>query len=284
MKNIIAGIDGSSKSLAVCDAATWASKQVAGPVTFLHTIERAMLPVTDDLSGAIGLGSQEILLQELVKLDEERGKLALEQGKQLLEKIKMRALEQGANEVHVKQRHGDIIDSFIDLEEDSRLYVLGRSGEDNENKEKAIGSHIDAAVRHLNTSLLITTAGQFMPPKSFMLAYDGRKTAQKALERAIESDLLNSLECHLVMVGNNKAAKKEKLDEAEALLKANGFTVHAEFLDGNIYSELAAYKQRVSPGLLVMGAYGGSRIRQFFVGSNTTKMIAEAKIPLLVVK
>lgn len=283
MKNIIACIDGSSKSLAVCDAATWGSKQVAGPITFLHTIERAMLPVTDDLSGAIGLGSQEVLLQELVKLDEQRGKLALEQGKQLLEKIKMRSLEQGANDVDVMQRHGDILEALQDLESQSRLYVLGRSGEDHEG-DKAIGSHIDAAVRHLNTSLLITTAGDFMPPTSFMLAYDGRETAQKALERAIESDLLNGLTCHLVMVGNNKAAKKEKLDSAQALLQSNGFKVETAFLEGNIYTELKAYKEKVSPDLLVMGAYGGSRIRQFFVGSNTTKMITESKVPLLVVK
>ena len=37
-------------------------------------------------------------------------------------------------------------------------------------------------------------------------------------------------------------------------------------------------------GLLVMGAYGHSRIRQFLVGSTTTSMIRSTTTPLLLLR
>jgi nucleotide-binding universal stress UspA family protein len=35
---------------------------------------------------------------------------------------------------------------------------------------------------------------------------------------------------------------------------------------------------------LVMGAFSGSRLRQFFIGSNTIMMLESCNIPIMVVK
>ena len=55
-------------------------------------------------------------------------------------------------------------------------------------------------------------------------------------------------------------------------------------LSGEVIEILHDYQNSHAIDLMVMGAYGHSKIRQFFVGSNTTKMISSSKIPLLLLR
>ena len=70
------------------------------------------------------LGSRESLLEELAELDERRNKIALEHGHHLLEAAKNQAEEMGAEDVHVRQRHGDLAESLTALEDNLRLSSL----------------------------------------------------------------------------------------------------------------------------------------------------------------
>lgn len=95
MTNVIACIDGSASAPAVCDYAAWASRSLQAPLTFLHVLDQQQYPVAANLSGNIGLGSREHLLDELASLDEQRSKLALEQGRIMLANAKERAIGNG---------------------------------------------------------------------------------------------------------------------------------------------------------------------------------------------
>ena len=44
------------------------------------------------------------------------------------------------------------------------------------------------------------------------------------------------------------------------------------------------FQERYDIELKVMGAYGHSRIRDFIVGSNTTKMLATSTVPVLILR
>ena len=59
--------------------------------------------------------------------------------------------------------------------------------------------------------------------------------------------------------------------------------VHCEGA-GEVEEKLRTYKQEHSIVMLVMGAYGHSRIRQFLVGSTTTTMLKTAKKPLVILR
>lgn len=85
MTHVIACIDGSTSAPAVCDYAAWASLSLEAPLTFLHVLDQRQYPVAADLSGNIGLGSREHLLDELASLDEQRGKLPLNKGESCLQ-------------------------------------------------------------------------------------------------------------------------------------------------------------------------------------------------------
>lgn len=283
MTNIIACIDGSALSENITTASVWAAKQIACPLTLLHSLEKEPPRTHEDLSGAIGFGSREHLLDELITLDAQRAKLALEHGKLILENAKSFALKAGAKQIELLQRHGDLVETLSDLEEETRLIVLGRLGTNHAMDAHTIGSHIERVARTSHKPILISV-DKFEAPKNFMIAYDGREAANNAIARIAQSPLLLGLPCHLVMVGDDTKERRTKLEEAQNILEEEGFQVTSTIQPGKIYPTLTQYRNEHNIELMVMGAYAHSKVRQFFVGSNTTKMIIESNIPLLILR
>ncbi|MDP2141406.1 MAG: universal stress protein [Gammaproteobacteria bacterium] len=283
MTNIIACIDGSSAAEAVCDAAAWASLRLAAPLRLLHVLDRSEYPTHGNLSGNIGLGTREHLLTELVELDEKRGRVALEQGRHMLEAAQQRAAADGAKDISTVQRHGSLLETLAEMEAESRLLVMGRQGEAHEHETHAIGSHLENVIRTIQRPILIALPG-FIAPRTFMIAYDGSATATKALEMVAASPLLKGLPCHVVMVLDPGVNRDAELDAGCARLDSAGFNITRTILEGEVEPALHKYQREHSIDLMVMGAYGHSRIRQFLVGSNTTRMLSQSDIPLLLLR
>ncbi|MCU8104696.1 universal stress protein [Shewanella sp. SM101] len=282
MTNVIACIDGSKVTLAVCDASGWAAQQLDASVTLLHVLDKSAYPIESDLSGNIGLGTREHLLNEMVELEARRGKLALEQGKYMLQDAKIRVVEkQPSRMVATLQRHGDLVETLLEQESHARLVVMGRQGE--QHQAQAIGSHLENVIRTLKQPILVVM-DEFTAPTRFMIAYDGSITAKKALNQVLTSPLLKGLECHLVMVSDDQSlATAELALVAESLIAAD-FNVVTAVCQGEVQTVLEIYQLKHQIDLMVMGAYGHSRIREFFVGSNTTRMISKSHIPLLLLR
>jgi nucleotide-binding universal stress UspA family protein len=117
-----------------------------------------------------------------------------------------------------------------------------------------------------------------------MLAFDGSATTRKGVEMLAFSPLLKGLPIHLVMVGPVTDESSAQLDWAQKVLLNAGFTVRAETLSGEIEPGLHAYQVEHGIDLLVMGAYGHSRIRQFLVGSTTSSMLRTTTSALLLLR
>lgn len=283
MNKIITCIDGSSIADAVCTAACWAAKKLDKTLMLLHAIEKNTLLEHEDYSGAIGLGARSSLLAQMAALDEQRSKLTLALGKEHLEHAAELVIEQGCHSVEKVQRHGGIVEAIADMETEARLIVMGKSGLAHEGDFQGLGSHIERVIRQVHTPLLIANAS-FQAPQSFMLAYDGRETADKSVQRIIEGGLLQGLSCHLVSVKNNSSASEEKFKQTEALLTHSGFTVTARLLEGPVFETLMAYKLHSKVDLLVMGAFSHSKLASVFLGSNTLKMLEKSQLPMLVLR
>jgi len=275
MTQVIACIDGSTSAPAVCDYAAWASLSLEAPLTFLHVLDQRQYPVAADLSGNIGLGSREHLLDELASLDEQRGKLALEQGRIMLTAAKERAMTDGVTAPESKQRHGDLLENLQELESETRLLVIGRQGESSGGLSQHVGSQLESVIRIMHRPILVTPAN-FQKPESAMLAFDGSATTRKGVEMLAASPLLKGLPIHLVMVGPVNDESSAQLDWAQKVL--------LKTLNGEIEPTLHAYQKEHGIDLLVMGAYGHSRIRQFLVGSTTTSMLRTTTGPLLLLR
>ncbi len=283
MNQVMACIDGSPQAAAVCDCAAWASQRLDAPLTLLHVLDQQQYPATGTLSGIIGLGSREYLLEELAALDAKRSKLALEEGRMMLDAARQRVATAGVTGAELRQRHGDLVDTLRDLESDTRLLVIGKQGEDSGSDLQLIGSQLESVIRTLHRPILVTPA-DFSVPASVMLAFDGSATSRKGVEMLAASPLFTGIPVHLVTVGEASDDNRGLLDSARDALVAAGFEVHTAIRAGEVEPALHAYQAEHGIDLLVMGAYGHSRIRQFLVGSTTTQMIRSTTTPLLLLR
>jgi nucleotide-binding universal stress UspA family protein len=281
MSKVVACIDGmGALSEAVCDTAAWASSQLQAPLSLLHVLDRREFPTEDEapLSGTIGLGAREALLEELAELDAKRAKLAREQGRVMLAAALERAQQDGAFEPSTMQRHDDFVTSLQELQSETRLLVLGKGSHGD-----ALGVHIEPTIRALHRPILLTDK-PLVSPKRFLLAFDGSATSRKALQMVADSPLLKGAACSLVMVGPSTFDTRKELESAEQQLAEAGFEVNAELLAGEVDEVILEQLATQQADLLVMGAYGHSRIRQLLVGSTTSTLVRRSNTPLLLLR
>ncbi|WP_414057855.1 universal stress protein, partial [Staphylococcus aureus] len=121
----------------------------------------------------------------------------------------------------------------------------------------------------------------YSTPTKVMFAYDGSDESRKNLTRLTLSPLLNGLVCHIVMVKGDTRT----LQEAQNVLQEAGITTESHILEGtSVADALCRYANENGINLIVMGAYGHSPLRRFFIGSNTTAMLEKTQIPLLMLR
>ena len=281
---VLACIDGSSYSKDVCAYSAWIASTISAPLKFLHTIEQSHTAQTSNLSGAIGLGASEDLLNELTAVEEVRHKLLIQQGKLMLEGAKLEADKAGITDITLSQQHGNLPEVLIDLEEESRVLVVGIRGEDHDNSDQdKIGATLETVIRSLHRPIFVVNKS-FTPPQKIMLAYNKSAAAKKALDMVASSPLFQNMECHIVHVGAADDETDKLLSDAKNLLAKAGLTVDTCYLTGHIHEALAAYQLDKDIDLTVMGAFSHNRVRDFLIGSFTAKMLATTKKPLLLLR
>lgn len=132
--------------------------------------------------------------------------------------------------------------------------------------------------------LLLVATQDFQPPRNVMIAFDGSATTRKGVEMIASSPLFRGLPCHLVMAGSESGSTSAQLEWARDILQGADFEVQTAVRAGDAETVLATYAQEQRMDMLVMGAYGHSRIRQLLVGSTTTSMLRTTSVPLLLLR
>ena len=263
--------------------AAWASRRLDAALTLLHVLDPQRYPQQRDFSGRIGLGSREHLLDELALLDQQRHRLAMEQGRLMLEAARDRVHTDGVAQVQLRQRHGDLLDNLLELQDDTRLLVIGRQGARSSAHLQQLGSHLESVIRAVQRPILVS-CGEFKPPQSYLLAYDGSPTAQRVVERLAASPILTGLPVTLLMVGTDTPDHRATLLTARQKLEADGRHVETLLSPGEPEAEILALLGQRPHSLLAMGAYGHSRIREFIVGSTTTTLLRLSPVPVMVLR
>lgn len=281
MSHILACIDGSSAAIPVCDYAAWAARRLNAPLTLLHVLDEARFPVEHDLSGNLGMDAREHLLTELAEMDAQRNKLALRQGELMLEAARERVIADGVADPVLRQRHGHLVDTLSELEADTHLLVMGKQGEAHTGAH-AVGDNVEKVIRALHRPILLAP-GEFREPREVMLAFDNSAIARQGLQMLCDSPLFSTLTCHLVSVGDN-AGLAEQLAQAQKRLEASGHAVKTAVLTGDVEPALHSYQQDNNIDMVLMGAYGHSRLREWLLGSTTNDMIRHATVPHLLLR
>jgi nucleotide-binding universal stress UspA family protein len=280
----IACVDASSTSPDVCDWAAWAARRLDTPLELLHVLERhpELAPLAD-FSGTLGMDVREDLLNDLANIDEKRSKLAQEHGRLLLEQLRGRLEIAGQSQVTQRQRHGDLSENLLDLQDETRLFVLGRHARISATGKLHLDHHLERAIRSVARPVLVAT-GTYREPQRFMVAFDDSLTGRKTVERIALSPLLKGLVCHVVQVASDATSAGKALAWAHEALQAKGFSVTTSHATGEPEEALVGYAQTHEIHLLAMGAYGHSRIRQLILGSTTTTLLRTSAVPVLILR
>lgn len=283
-QHILACIDGSAVTASVCDYAAWYANRINLPVGLLH-VSDVPASFRRDLSGAIGINSREFLLEELAQLDEQRAKVVNSYSNALVQDAKSHIRNKfGDLEVLIYQRRGKLLPAIEHFATANRAIVMGRRGEDHKYSRINIGSQIETVARASDIPVVICSE-TFKEPRSYMIAFDGSKTAIKAVQMVAKSPMLKGLDSHIVMIGNHNDAAKQSLSAAAAQLQEAGFVVKAHHLSASdAVDGLLKFQLDNDIDMMVVGAYGHSKLQQLFLGSTTTEIIASTLSPVVLLR
>ena len=275
---VVALVDGSIYSTSVCEHSAWIAKRYDVPVELVHVIGRREQAPRDLLEES----DRGELLEKLREVDGKRSELMEAMGEAILAEAAGIATGAGAPEVHRRLRHGDLLDALHELEVDARCLVVGKRGAAADFAKSHLGSNIERVVRASRVNVMVANRS-FAPIKRFLIAYDGGRSATKALELISRSPLYDHLQLHILTVSGNKAEAEKRLEQAEDALNWSGKVVF-DHVGGEPEKAIADYVEDHCIDLLVMGAYGHSRVRNLLVGSTTSQMMLSCKVPVLVVR
>ncbi len=279
---ILACIDRSHFAASVCDHAAWSAKELDVPVELLHSIERHPDPASRaDHSGRLGVDTGEHLLAELVALDEQRNRVARESGRVLLDDAARRIHEAGVEEVYQRLESGELSDQLRDHERSARMIVMGRGGEAATQDAAYLGRNLERVIRASHRPVLIAAVAH-RPIRRYLLAFDGGKSSGEAINYLVETPLLRDIEGKVLMVGRGGDGGRSRLGDAVRRLESAGLHVTSELKDGEPEAVIADNIERDDIDLIVMGAYGHSRIRQMMIGSTTTELMHRTAVSMLV--
>ncbi|MGR3701360.1 MAG: universal stress protein [Paracoccaceae bacterium] len=282
-RKIVALVDGSAYAASVCDHAAWIAARTGAPVELIHVLGRRDLPASNDHSGTITLGARTALLEELAALDAQRARLISHRGRAILEDARSILENAGVTKATTRLRHGDLVEAVAEVEGDARVILIGKRGEAADFAKGHLGSNLERIVRASHKPVVVASRA-FRPISKVLVAFDGGASAIKAVDHIARSPLFQGLTVHVVTVGTATPEVRKGLEEAQALLRAAGLEADTAILPGQPDTALGKLVEEAQFDMLVMGAYGHSRIRSLIIGSTTTAMIRSCKVPVVLMR
>ena len=281
MTNLMAFIDGSTYAKSVCDHAAWLNGRTGGAVELVHVLDRhGTSSEPENLSGSIGLGARTALLEELAELDARKAQLSQKRGRAILDDARQRLREAGVDDVSTRLRLGDIVEVVEDLEAEADMIVIGKRGGGADFNRLHLGSQLERVLRCSHRPVLVTSRA-FKPIHRFLVAFDGGRSVTRAVESIAGSRIFADLECELLRVGEATPESTRQMEAAARLLRDAGYQVKTKIESGQPEAVITREVETDAYELMIMGAFGHSRIRHLIIGSTTSEMIRSCKIPVL---
>ena len=138
------------------------------------------------------------------------------------------------------------------------------------------------------TLVVPTGARATLHPHKVMLAWDGRIEAVRAAREAIDV-MAAAVDVHVTIVDDDSAEASDSGPRANisAYLARHGIKVKVDRLrtcDTSIADLLKQHASKISADMIVMGAYGHSRLRERLFGGVTRTMIETSPIPIFMMR
>lgn len=276
---ILVCTDGSHYGNICCEYAGWLADRTSRPVEVLYVtdLRQFEVPLIADLSGSLGIQPYQAILGQLQELEKKKAEVILSGAEKILKR------DRPDCQVTVTHKTGLLVDSLGETEKNADFVMLGKRGERSAFASEHLGSTVERVIRASAKPCLVTSRS-FNPIDKILFAYDGGKSCRKAVDFLLNADSFKDIELHVVIVTEDTGHEEDALKalrEAEEKLTAAGYKPSCQMLHGEPEENIAEYVAAQHIRLLIMGAYGHSRIRRLLIGSTTTEMIRRCHIPVL---
>ncbi|MCX7827162.1 MAG: universal stress protein [Verrucomicrobiae bacterium] len=279
IKSILLCTDGSDYANISGDYAIWLAQKLGARIVALHVTDIRLLegPLLADLSGAIGAQPYQALLPQLQEMQKQRGGV-------ILEAVADRCRKAGVP-CSTLYRTGGLVETICDEEKRTELVVLGQRGEHAKWVGEFLGSSVERVVRGSIKPCLVTP-GAFREIRHVLMAYDGSAQSSKSLQ--VACDLCQALNLALsiitVVAKTLEPGVSNPLDDAVRMAMDHGLKPSAETLVGHAEQQILDFAKRAQADLIVMGAYGHTRIRELILGSTTSHVVRKSVVPVLLTR
>lgn len=278
IKQVLVPIDGSENSLTAADYAISIARLFNASIRGLFVKDVKVLtgPLIHDIGTSIGgmvpYGTFSQTIREMMESQADAA-LNLVEGKCSQADVKF------SREI----REGVVSHEIVKSSDDCDLISMGKMGAHAAWRDVFLGTNVEFVVRQTHKPVLITPS-EFKPFTKMLIAYDGSSFADNALRSGAEIAQATKLPITVVCVADKKDVALETLSKAKTFLESYKLTVNTCAKEGIDHAkgilELCNDEDEKFD-ILVMGAYGHSRLQEMILGSTTVRVMRSTNCPIL---
>ena len=196
----------------------------------------------------------------------------------LLQRAEERVKDAGL-QVETILKHGDPDTELAGLARDVDTVLVGRRGRSS--PADVLGRTVRSLIRIAERSVIVC-ASKPSPMKSCAIAYDGRETAQRALELVARFASVTHSTVHVIHATIDPASGTRVVGEAEAVLSLEGVTFVTHLERGTPGEAVARVIQRTECDAPFAGAHVGSGRRSDVTVSHAEEILLHTDIPVVI--
>ncbi|MCG8604996.1 universal stress protein [bacterium] len=277
IKSILLAVDGS----------VYTDAQVSHVIDFAKSFEAKIhiVSVVDVrvFEWALALGTEGFVPVIPSRVYQDESKRVLEsKADAVLEKCTSIIGEQGL-ECQAEKIHGPPADVICEKAHLVDLLIMGARGEYAKWESMLVGATLEAVVRQCNKPIFISPK-DFKSIDKVLIAYDGSDKANHALQMAAFFASKLDVKVTVLTIGENESLRNKFLQEARTYLSPHGINAEPIGIPGSADKGIVDYAHENGVDLIIMGAFGHSRIREAILGSTTEQVMRKSRIPILLCK
>jgi nucleotide-binding universal stress UspA family protein len=273
VKTILVGLEGSMGTARATELAVAVAKPDGASLVGLAIIDEPAITA----GAAMGIGGS--------SYKHERDEQLLLEARQQARDAEQRFLAQARAagvEARVVEVTGKAAETLLAELEHHDLGLLGRYANFRFETDATDLRTWDTVVHGATKPLIVVPETSLAKGRNAVLAYDGSLAAKRAMRLFVESGLHRGRILHVVTINDSGAVAWELATKAAESLGEMGVAaeVHNVVSVLSIAEALLEVATKVDAGLIVMGAFAHSRLRNLFRGSVTQQLVEKTSVPL----
>lgn len=278
LKRIVAALDGSPASnAALREAVQWSSRLGAELWGVYVEDEHRLFYVPPYTQVESGVAVTVPLPEEEYTAMEQKMRKEGEEIKALFER--QIAIRNGFKKTFITKR-ADVNAFLIAQARASDLVVMGSKGSWNGTRPHKTGPTTETLIdQALRPVLVVPDEGNTEGPVLF--AYDGSKSAERVAVPGAFLSALSGAPCAILTCHKDTATAERTQDSLVRYLSAYGLDARKITSHERASTAILETAKELRAGMIVMGAFGHSTIRELIFGSTTLDVLADAPCPVL---